>query len=123
MLIFDQLKRDDPKLRTLAVVVVGGLAILLAGLWWVQVVCAREYRESLETQCFRTVRIPAVRGKILDSQDRVLAENRPTYCLSMYLEELTKPFDAAYFRCREQFNAELNRQKQAREKELGRRLT
>lgn len=123
MLIFDQLKKDDPQLRAVSLMIFLGLGTLLAGLWWVQVVCAREYRESLETQCFRTVRIPAVRGKILDSQERVLAENRPTYCLSMYLEELTKPFDGAYFKHRDQFNAELNRQRQAREKQLGRRLT
>ena len=44
----------------------GGLGVLLAGLWWVQVVSARDYQANLETQSFRTVRIPAVRGKILD---------------------------------------------------------
>src|SRR4029079_17528933 len=78
-------------------VVLGGLGMLLAGLWWVQVVSAREYQESLETQSFRTVRIPAVRGSILDCNHKVLAENRPTYNVSLYLEELRKPFDAAYF--------------------------
>ena len=40
MLIFDQLKKNDPQLRALAVVVLGGLCVLLAGLWWVQVVSA-----------------------------------------------------------------------------------
>ena len=62
MLIFDQLKKDDPQLRLVAVVVLGGLGVLLAGLWWVQVVSARDYQANLETQSFRTVRIPAVRG-------------------------------------------------------------
>ena len=64
--IFDQLKKDDPQLRLIAVLVLGGLSVLLAGLWWVQVVSARDYQANLETQSFRTVRIPAVRGKILD---------------------------------------------------------
>jgi cell division protein FtsI/penicillin-binding protein 2 len=73
-----------------------GLFILLAGLWWVQVVSAREYQGHLETQSYRTVRIPAVRGKILDREGRVLAENRPRYNLSLYLDDLRKQFDAAY---------------------------
>src|SRR5215469_6037194 len=121
MLIFDQLKRNDPQLRAMTLVVLGGLGILLAGLWWVQVVSARDYQESLETQSFRTVRIPAVRGSILDCNHNVLAENRPTYNVSLYLEELRKPFDAAYFqelaRARER---KANEQAQL-EQRLGRR--
>src|SRR5579859_1442573 len=98
MIIFDQLKKNDPQLRAMTLVVLGGLGVLLAGLWWVQVVSARDYQESLETQSFRSVRIPAVRGSILDCNHTVLAENRPRYNVSLYLEELRKPFDAAYFR-------------------------
>ena len=36
MLIFDQLKKNDPSLRLLALGVFGGLAVLFIGLWWVQ---------------------------------------------------------------------------------------
>jgi penicillin-binding protein 2 len=96
MLIFDQLKKNDPQLRTLAVVLLGGLFLLLVGLWWVQVVSAKDYQANLETQSFRTVRIPAVRGRILDRNGTVLAENRPTYNIGMYLEELRRPFEQAY---------------------------
>src|SRR5208337_2660533 len=95
MLIFDQLRKNDPQLRTVALVVLGGLGVLLAGLWWVQVVSARDYQDSLETQSYRTVRIPAVRGKILDRNRIPLAENRPAYSISLYLEDLRKPFVAA----------------------------
>ena len=70
MLIFDELKKNDPQLRLVALVLAGGLCILLAGLWWVQIVSAREYESHLETQSYRTVRIPAVRGKILDRNGR-----------------------------------------------------
>ena len=86
MLIFDQLKKDDLQLRVIAMVVLGGLGVLLAGLWWVQVVSARDFEANLETQSFRTVRIPAVRGRILDRNGLTLAENRPTYNVSLYLE-------------------------------------
>ena len=75
MLVFDELKKNDPQLRLVAVMLAVGLCILLAGLWWVQVVSAREYQNHLDTQTYRTVRLPAVRGKILDREGRVLAEN------------------------------------------------
>jgi len=123
MLIFDQLKKRDPELRTVTLVVLGGLGILLAGLWWVQVVSARDYQETLETQSFRTIRIPAVRGKILDRNGAVLAENRPTYNVSLYLEELSQKFRNASLRDVTATNLQISQEKAAREKQLGRRLT
>ena len=96
MLIFDELKKSDPQLRLVAGMLAAGLFILLAGLWWVQVVSAREYQGHLDTQSYRTVRLPAVRGKILDRDGRVLAENRPRYNLSLYLDDLRKQFKSAY---------------------------
>ena len=123
MLIFDQLRKDEPALRALALMVLGGLGILLVGLWWVQIVSARDYQESLETQSFRTVRIPAVRGRILDSNGDVLAENRPTYNVSLYLEELQKPFDKVYSQQLSREGAKRKQETEEKEKELRRRLT
>ena len=102
MLIFDELKKNDPQLRLVALVLAAGLCILLAGLWWVQVVSAHEYQAHLETQAYRTVRLPAMRGKILDREGRVLAENRPRYNLSLYLDDLRKQFEDAYSPLRKQ---------------------
>jgi len=123
MLIFDQLKKNDPQLRALAVVVLGGLFVLLAGLWWVQVVSAKDYQANLETQSFRTVRIPAVRGRILDRNGITLAENRPTYNVGLYLEELSKPFEAAYSNEVARARSDLKQQLAVEEKRLHRRLT
>ena len=100
MLIFDELKENDPQLRLVAVVLAAGLGILLAGLWWVQIVSAREYQSHLETQSYRTVRIPAARGKIVDRHSRVLAENRPRYDLSLFLDDLSGQFQNEYGRLR-----------------------
>jgi len=123
MLILDELKKNDPQLRLVAGTLAAGLFILLAGLWWVQVVSARKYQGHLETQSYRTVRLPALRGKILDRDRRVLAENRPRYNLSLYLDDMRKPFKAAYdaeyasaTNARAQFIA-------AQEKKIGRPLT
>jgi penicillin-binding protein 2 len=99
------------------------LGVLLAGLWWVQVVSARDYQANLETQSFRTVRIPAVRGKILDRNGVALAESRPTYNVSLYLEELHKAFQAAYSVKARRAQAELKQNQKELEKKLHRKLT
>ena len=123
MLIFDELKKNDPQLRLVATVVAAGLCILLAGLWWVQVVSAHEYQSHLETQAYRTVRLPAIRGKILDREGRVLAENRPRYNLSLYLDDLQKQFDDAYGQLLKQAREMQKQAIAAQEKKLGRSLT
>jgi penicillin-binding protein 2 len=123
MLIFDELKKNDPQLRLVALVLAGGLGILLAGLWWVQIVSAREYENHLETQSYRSVRIPAARGKILDREGRVLAENCPRYDLSLYLGDLRKQFAAAYGRSLKQAHDAQRQAIAAQEKKLGHSLT
>ncbi len=123
MLIFDQLKKNDPQLRVLAVVVFSGLAILFAGLWWVQIVSARDYQANLQTQSYRTVRIPAARGKILDRHGTPLAENRPTYTLNLYLEELRPLADEVYSEHLARLRAARQAEMEAEERRLGRPLT
>ena len=123
MLIFDQLKKDNPQLRAIAVLVLSGLGVLLAGLWWVQVVSAREYEANLEAQSFRTVRIPAVRGRILDRNGVALAESQPTYNVSLYLEELRKTFESAYAEKALRVRDGLKQKQKNLEASLKRRLT
>ncbi len=100
MLVVDELKKNDPQLRLVALVLAGGLCVLFAGLWWVQVVSAREFQNHREAQAYRTVRLPAVRGKICDREGRVLAENRPRYNLSLYFDDLNDQFKKEYERIR-----------------------
>jgi penicillin-binding protein 2 len=121
MLIFEQFQKSDRHLRMLAVVVSLGLAALVGGLWYVQVVAGKRFAEDQMAQSFRTVRIPAVRGKIMDREGRALAENRPCYNASVYLEELSKLYRAAYHvmvsneaaRVRQAFNRKLTREERA----------
>ena len=100
MLVFDQLKKNEPQLQLLAIVIAGCLAVLLVGLWWVQVVRARDYTTSMETQTYRTVRLQSVRGKILDRNGDVLAENRASFDICIYLEDLRDEFRAEYRKLR-----------------------
>ncbi|HEY5232442.1 MAG TPA: hypothetical protein VIK35_02765, partial [Verrucomicrobiae bacterium] len=123
MLVFDELKKNDPQLRLVAVVLAAGLCILVAGLWWVQVVSSHIYQSHLETQSSRTVRMPAARGKILDREGRVLAENQPSYNLSLFLGDLQKKFNAAYDQLHKQALAAQKQSIAAREKQLGHSLS
>jgi penicillin-binding protein 2 len=122
MLVVDELKKNEPQLRLVALALVAGLCVLLAGLWWVQVVSSREYQEHLTTQAYRTIRLPAVRGKILDREGRVLAENRPRYNLSLYLDDLHRQFDVAYGQLLKAARAAQKQSIDAAEKKLDRSL-
>lgn len=96
MMIVDQLKKSDAQLRLLVVGVIAGMLLLVAGLWYHQVIASRTYVESLKTQSFRTVRIPAIRGKILDRNGVALADNVPSYQINLYLNELRPLFQTRY---------------------------
>jgi penicillin-binding protein 2 len=96
MLIFDQFKKNDAPLRLLAAGILTGLLILLAGLWYVQIVSAGKYADKERGQSFRTIRIPAKRGGILDRNGVALAEDRATYNLSLYIDALRPLFTYEY---------------------------
>ncbi|HUS35548.1 MAG TPA: penicillin-binding transpeptidase domain-containing protein [Verrucomicrobiae bacterium] len=96
MLIFDQLRRADQPLRWVAAAVLLGMSILVFGVWRVQVFSSRRYAESLKDQAFRNVMIPAPRGKILDRNGALLADNQPRYTVKLYLEDLRNQFVREY---------------------------
>lgn len=100
MIVFDQLKKSDPHLRLLTMAVLAGMGILGTGLWWVQVISYRTFSENQKSQSFRTVRIPAIRGKILDRNQVPLAENRPSYNVILYIDELRAEFKREWQRTR-----------------------
>src|SRR6185295_16636874 len=100
MIVFDQLKKNDPHLRLITWGVLLGMGILFAGLWWVQIISYRHFTENQKAQSFRTVRIPAIRGKILDRHGVALAENQPSYNIILYLDELREEFKKEWSRTR-----------------------
>jgi penicillin-binding protein 2 len=92
MLIFDQLNKGERPLRILAWGVIAGMLVLLGGLWRVQVLSGSDYRRSQERQSYRSVRLPAMRGRIIDRNGLAFAENQPRYRLDVYLDELLPQF-------------------------------
>ena len=85
-------REKDRRIYAVGGVLLFGMAVLLAGLWYVQVASALSYAEDLEKQTMRTVRLPAVRGAILDAQGRPVAHSRPSFVMHAYLEEMRPHF-------------------------------
>ena len=77
-----------------------GITLLLIGLWYVQVATALVYINDQEIQSMRTVRIPAVRGSILDKHGKPIAQDIPTFVVNAYLEELRPHFREEWKRSR-----------------------
>ncbi len=79
------------RLRFIVVVMLVALLFLGGALWRVQVLHGSEHAERLDHQSIRRVRLPGLRGSITDRDGTVLAGNRPSYCLALYVEELRQP--------------------------------
>lgn len=92
MLFVDQLQNGHRPLRVVGAVVAAGLLVLALGLWRVQVLRSSRYAASEQSQSIRLVRVPAVRGMILDRNRLPLVENQPSYDLNVYLDELRPSF-------------------------------
>lgn len=90
MLVLDQLSRGDKQIRSFSIMILSGLLLLVAVLWHLQIFSSGKYVQRLESQAYRTVREPAVRGSIFDKEGRVLASSRPAYSISLYVKDLSK---------------------------------
>jgi penicillin-binding protein 2 len=84
---------DDEFLRVRFVLVAMLGAFLLLGgwLWHIQVRRGPSYEKDQIKQSIRRVRIPGVRGRMFDRAGVCLADNRPSYGVALYLEELRRP--------------------------------
>jgi penicillin-binding protein 2 len=103
MFVFDIFKEDGRRLQVLSGVVALGMLTLLGGLWVVQIVCAKQYERTSKDNALRHVRTPAIRGRILDRNGLVLAEEKPRYNAVLYLEDLQPQFGDQYARLRKDY--------------------
>lgn len=83
--IFDE---EHLRVRILLAVMLAAFGVLLAALWRIQVSHGKNYQRDLIKQSVRRVRIPGMRGQIFDRNGVCVADNRPSYCIAIYLEEL-----------------------------------
>jgi penicillin-binding protein 2 len=88
MIISAPSREHNPRLRALGTIIATGFFILLVALWRVQVMHGEHYDNKQEAQSLRRIRIPAARGEIVDRNGIVLANNRPSYDIAIYLDQL-----------------------------------
>jgi penicillin-binding protein 2 len=88
MIISAPFQNSDPRLRVIGLVIGLGLLALLAALWNVQVLRAVHYGNRDQAQSLRRIRVPSARGDIVDRNGVVLANNRRSVDIVMYLEQL-----------------------------------
>ena len=87
----DVIKVQVWRLVLLWVVMLGLFGVMVSRLWSLQIAQTMEFQRRLSKQSLRSVRLPGIRGRIYDRTGAPLVENRPSYCLSLYLEELRRP--------------------------------
>lgn len=64
--------------------------VLVIKLGMIQLSGDAEYNESIDTQSIRIIRIPALRGQIVSSDDVIMADSVPSYDIVFHLAEMRK---------------------------------
>jgi penicillin-binding protein 2 len=82
-----------PRIRVAVALMLACIAVLAGRLWQLQTIKGEWYTEMSKSNRMRWIRIPPSRGRILDCTGRVLAENRPSFTLSILPAELQNPQD------------------------------
>lgn len=68
------------------------MGVLVAKLWWVQVVRGDYYASIIQKGGQVTVRLPAVRGEIKDRNGVALVENRRSFEVDFYLPDIVRAY-------------------------------
>src|SRR5260221_2803649 len=80
------------RLGVLALLVLAAMGVLLNRLWTVQVVNSESARQRSEAQTTVRARIAPARGAICDRNGVMLAENRPSFDIDFYLDDLRRDY-------------------------------
>jgi len=83
------------RIMLIMLLLLGGYLFLLGALWLVQIQQGEEHRQRISKQCVRRIRIPAVRGRIISADNKVIADNQPVYEAVLHLEEMRQPGNRA----------------------------
>ena len=79
------------RVRLLMLAMLAALVLLGGWLWHIQVQSGASYERDQRKQSVRRVRIPGERGRLFDRAGNCVADNRASFNLVLYLEELRKP--------------------------------
>jgi penicillin-binding protein 2 len=81
---------DSWRMALIALLFSVAILFLAQALYHVQVVQGAVFSNDQARQSIRRVQVPGTRGKIVDRNGICLAENRASYCIAYYVEELRK---------------------------------
>jgi len=76
------------RIYVVLLLMVGGFLLLGASLWRLQVSNVSQFEDRQRIQSLRRVRLPGIRGKIYDRNGLCLADNRPTYSIALFPEDI-----------------------------------
>ncbi len=91
MAVRDLFDEEHLRIRLLLGLMLASFGLLLATLWHMQVAHGSQFQRDLMRQSIRRVRLPGLRGQIFDRNGVCVADNRPSYSIAVYLEELRQP--------------------------------
>ena len=96
--------RVTPKLALRAAILGGILLAIFAALflrlWALQVLAGQKYVNQAQANSFRTLRVPAPRGLILDRNGVPLVTNQPATAIELWPSDLPKVYTAPLRRAR-----------------------
>lgn len=87
--------RIELRVQVLGFLVLCGLGVIVARLWWIQVARGSSYSMNKGRQEVR-VRIPSVRGEIRDRNGVVLVQNRASYEVDFYLQTMVDGYTKTF---------------------------
>lgn len=85
-------RSNEFRLGVLALLMLACFALLIGRLWYVQVARGAEYTARIRNNSQVTVRLPAVRGEILDRNGIPLAQNRASNAVEFYLPDMVRDY-------------------------------
>ena len=75
------------------IVVLAAFLFLLARLYYLQIVKGPDYRQLSQNNWVRLQSIPPARGLIFDRQGALLVDNRPSFSVSIVMEDAKNPYE------------------------------
>ena len=80
-----------PRVWIATAIMLGVVVLLIARLWQLQMIRGGAFDKMSESNRVRLIRQQSSRGRILDCNGRILAENKPSFRFSVVPAELTDP--------------------------------
>ena len=84
--------RSTPRILFLGLIMLLALSGLVFRLWYVQIARGADYTARIGSRSQVSVRIPAVRGEILDRNGIKLVENRASFEVDFYLPDMVRAY-------------------------------